>query len=179
MSIPSAQPVAMCLQTLLFKLQPGITLTHKPPPIRVASPRSPVATGLRTAAAFLAVAVPAAAVAAFTAHSGVPLPWSHRLPGQPAVQAALKATGAVQPDERAAGESTASRRAPSSSTRPHTHIEVPLLQQVAFAKDITMKLRGQLWHGLRRGVDSGHTSTYPAVFHVTVAEGSCSSQWSS
>eukprot|EP00892_Ulva_mutabilis_P007120 jgi/Ulvmu1/4780/UM020_0065.1 len=169
-SIPSAQPVVLCLQAVLFPLQPGMTLTHKPAPTQAAVPCSHVATALRTAAAALAVAVPAAGAVVFAAQSrGGHLPWTSRLPGQPAVATAV-VPGVDQPPPRTADDSPAAQQEELHSTAPRTAQQVPLRQQVAFAKDVAAQLRGQVWHGLRQGPAAGQDSADPAVFYVTAAE---------
>lgn len=159
--VPSAQPVLVCLQSLLFKLQPGLTLSNKPPATAAACAPRPAASALRATAA-LAVAVPAAAVAVYAAHSrGVPLPWS---------QPATVAVSATQASEPLSQPSTEQRRERGGAA-PQRQVEAPMQQQVAFAKDVMMQLRGAVWHGLRRHDASGRGDAFPAVFHVTVAEG--------
>lgn len=160
--VPSAQPVLVCLQSLLFKLQPGLTLSNKPPATAVACAPRPVASALRATAVALAVAVPTAAVAMYAAHSrGVSLPWS-----QPAT-VAVPATQASGPLSQPSTE----QRRERGGAAPQRQVEAPMQQQVAFAKDLMMQLRGAVWHGLRRHDASGRGDAFPAVFHVTVAEG--------
>lgn len=168
--VPAAQPLVVCLQALIFKLQPGISLTHKPPPTTVAPVASPITSAVRATAVALAIAAPAAAVAMFAARSqGVPLPWIPHLSGQPVVLAASATPRSSNGD--AASNRTAEQESTPGSAAQQQWTEAPLWQQVAFAKDVTMQLRGSVWHGLRHSGALGRGSSYPAVFHVSVAEG--------
>lgn len=168
--MPAAQPVLVCLQALLFKLQPGMTLTHKPPPTTVTPPASPVIAAIRATAVALAVAVPLAAVAVFAARSrGAPLPLSSQLARQPVALAASATTGSSNRDALTK-PSAEHERAPAAAAHKR-RTEAPLWQQVAFAKEVTMQLRGSVWHGLRHSGAGGRSSSYPAVFHIAMAEG--------
>lgn len=165
-TIPAAQPVIVCLQSVLFKLQPGLVLTHKPPPTTSSRPQK---FTFRTCVALLTVAVPAAAVAVFASRGGsVPQPIR-----QPAILAETSTPG-----PRVSFESPPPGAPAGVQTRQNSGVAtqqqapaMPLRQQVAYAQEVMMQLRGAVWYGLRHASVEGRARLPPAVFHVTVAQG--------
>jgi hypothetical protein len=179
-TLHSLQPILTCMQLVLFGVQPGLRLANEPAAI-CAPPQARAlpwfAIGMATLAA---AAAPAVAMVAAAAASTQPPGWARQVPGhawmwEHAVDASThlrrcSSTNTTDVDPAAHGTSIKPLARPTTPT-PSTEASaiVPLRQQVAFAKDLMLQMRGCLWHGL-----DTHTSGSPAqpgVFHVVASAG--------